>query len=284
MRRGGEPIENGATIASLGLRDGHMFFVSLLADPAPTASAAPSAGRAGDANEAPAESTGRMRRRIGRDGKVEMVAEEPSAAAGTGAAPSSGAGSDSTGSSAAPGASASSASESASFRPGMKSLGAIKKHWTLTEMTDLQKALEFKVSHQKDPDCKKLWLDAEAAAGFVAYVQGLAFQQRRFAHLLGFFTDDDEAVAVALYEPPQEGSHEQLVLLPDYRAAAVARTADLLGMQRVGVAFTHPPREADGMPFTGEELCQCARARVEAGSPAGFVVARVTMETGPRAG
>lgn len=57
----------------------------------------------------------------------------------------------------------------------------------------------------------------------------------------------------ALYEPPQEGTHEGFELLEDPRAERVEELAAALRLKRVGWIFAHPPREK-GFVFSGLEV------------------------------
>lgn len=60
-----------------------------------------------------------------------------------------------------------------------------------------------------------------------------------------------------VYEPPQENSPEGFVLLDDPREETVEQLAQLLGLQRVGWMFAHPPRE-QGYQFSSAEVSALA--------------------------
>lgn len=154
----------------------------------------------------------------------------------------------------------------------------IKKHWTFDEYMAMTKAHEFNVKSQEKAHCARVTLDTDMAVDFVTHVQGLAFQTTRVAWLYGFFTEDGEAVALASYEPPQVASADGCTLLEDPREAKVGVVAELLGMQKVGMIFSHPPREAEGRKFhlTASDALMVAKAQAEAGKGSPFAVIKIT--------
>lgn len=84
----------------------------------------------------------------------------------------------------------------------------------------------------------------------------------------------------ALYEPPQEGTHEGFELLEDPRAERVEELAAALGLKKVGWIFAHPPREK-GFVFSGLEVLTAAAEQLEAAQGVGetpFVTIRVSLE------
>ncbi|KAA0175078.1 hypothetical protein FNF27_03376 [Cafeteria roenbergensis] len=171
----------------------------------------------------------------------------------------------------------------AAFRPGMQAMRDIKRTWNWNEFMDLTRAHEFTVKQQAEAHCKKVSVDTEMMLSFVRYVQGKAFQTTRVAWLLGFFTEEGEAVAVAAYEPPQVASVDACELLEDPRAETVSALAQLLGMERVGMLYCHPPRHDPDRAFTviAPEVVMAARAQAEAGPGSPFVTVKVTAtETG----
>lgn len=61
--------------------------------------------------------------------------------------------------------------------------------------------------------------------------------------MYGKFNDDKSVRVEAIYEPPQDNSDTSFRLLDDPKADTVAAVASLLGLQKVGWVFAHPPRE-----------------------------------------
>jgi nuclear protein localization family protein 4 len=84
---------------------------------------------------------------------------------------------------------------------------------------------------------------------------------------MGFFTPEREAVVVGIYEPPQRSTDKECELLEDRDEAAAANAvADLLGLERVGVMVSHPPRsKEEGATLSGPELILSAQLAIEAG-------------------
>lgn len=56
-----------------------------------------------------------------------------------------------------------------------------------------------------------------------------------------------------LYEPPQETSPQGFILQDDPKEETVEALAKLLGLQKVGWIFAHPPRE-EGFQFSSAEV------------------------------
>jgi hypothetical protein len=89
---------------------------------------------------------------------------------------------------------------------GPSAMRDIKKQWKWHEFMDLAKAYEFVLKDTPPSRCKKVTLDTNATLDFIRNVRNSAFQTTRIAWMFGFFTEESEAVVVALYEPPQEAS------------------------------------------------------------------------------
>lgn len=90
---------------------------------------------------------------------------------------------------------------------------------------------------------------------------------------------------VTIYDPPQIGTDTRCELLEDEHAPHLNAVAELLGLERVGVIFSHPPRDKS-VVFSAPEVFMAARAQQEAnaaGRP--FVAVKVTgaPETGDTA-
>jgi nuclear protein localization family protein 4 len=65
--------------------------------------------------------------------------------------------------------------------------------------------------------------------------------------------------AHCIYEPEQEGDDMFFKLLPDPREKRVDAIAKALGLRRVGIILTHPPRDAEEIVLTAGELLLLAR-------------------------
>lgn len=143
-------------------------------------------------------------------------------------------------------------------------------------LQDLQKSLTFEVKRQEEAICSKATLDTEACGNLTTYLQNVAFQQCRMGYLYGRFADDNSAKVAAIYEPPQEVSPEDCITLDDPQESSVRLVQDLLGLQRVGWVFTHPPGREEGFRFTGKELLRAAELQLQGGEESPFVTVKVT--------
>jgi len=155
------------------------------------------------------------------------------------------------------------ATSRSAFKPGMLAMRDMKRHWNWMEFEALQKAFEFVVKRPGPAHCRRTTLDTDLGADFHNFVAEMAYQQRRFAFLYGIFREDNEVEAITLYEPPQLGSDTGLTLLEDPDAEHVEAVAKMLGLERVGIVFSHPPRDKE-IVFTSQELILAAEHQVKA--------------------
>ena len=161
-------------------------------------------------------------------------------------------------------------------------------------------------------------LDNGSADAFQAYLRTFAFQRQRFGYLYGKFIAEGEGegegkedhnnnnmpvreklfgtelpgteimpkvknqkvVVEAIYEPPQEihASQSSFVPLEDPMEDKVGALAQMLGLQRVGWIFGHPPRE-DGFQLSSEEIILAAELQIESAGgveETPFVTVKVT--------
>jgi len=120
------------------------------------------------------------------------------------------------------------------------------------------------------------------------------FQRHRFGYLYGTVEKEDgeeegeqdaepkwKVKVECIYEPPQEpdpDSPEGFQLLDDEREDRVDKLASMLGLQKVGWIFGHPPRE-DNIDMTSAEIIMAAELQLEAASgvkPTPFVTVKVS--------
>jgi nuclear protein localization family protein 4 len=175
----------------------------------------------------------------------------------------------------------------------LKKLRDVKMQWKMEDFMAFRAKLEFKISPQKQAHCARISMPTAASQSFSQYMQELNFLQKRFAFLYGFVNDSNVEVE-AIYEPPQEGTTEQFLLLDDPRAAQVQHLVESLGMQKVGVLMAHFPRSApanhpENQPWVDTpepaELIEVARQQLEVSQTdqeAGntFVFVSVTQDHG----
>ena len=110
---------------------------------------------------------------------------------------------------------------------------AIKR--TLTEMDDARRAREVEMKAPPYPQCGFVTIDADASRRFADYALELEFEQPLHAHLYGREKGVNGIQVDVMYEPAtgDAGIGERA------RATTIARA---LGLERVGFAFSHAPR------------------------------------------
>ena len=145
-------------------------------------------------------------------------------------------------------------------------------HMTVEAMV----AAQTRIERQETPACASVSFDMHAANAFQSYVQSaLAFSIKRGGILYGTIEEDGGVRVNAIYEPPQEGSADSLVLERDtYEEARAEAVASAFGWSKVGWIFTQSTKEREFI-CSGEEICQMAAIQSEMGDKA--VTALVAM-------
>lgn len=151
-------------------------------------------------------------------------------------------------------------------------------HMTVSSMV----AKQTRIERQETPTCASVSFDMHAANAFQSYVQSaLAFSIKRGGILYGTIDEEEGGgggggvFVHAIYEPPQDGSPDSLVLHrgteEEQRADAVAAA---FGWTKVGWIFTQSTKEREFI-CSAEEICQMAAIQSEMGDKA--VTALVAM-------
>lgn len=142
-------------------------------------------------------------------------------------------------------------------------------HMTVSSMV----AKQTRIERQETPTCASVSFDMHAANAFQSYVQSaLAFSIKRGGILYGTIDQDEGGgggvFVHAIYEPPQDGSPDSLVLHrgseEEYHADAVAAS---FGWTKVGWIFTQSTKEREFI-CSAEEICQMAAIQSEMGEKA----------------
>jgi nuclear protein localization protein 4 homolog len=169
------------------------------------------------------------------------------------------------------------------FRPGMMPLRSMKNQWTLNDLVELDEQFTFnftKMKKKREAFCKKATMNTEAIADLIRYMYNFDYQKIRVGYLYGKVnTDDNTVVAEAIYEPPQESTDVYFELLEDSKEDKVNAIASLLGLQKVGWVYVHPPR-AD-FDMSNLEAITAAELQLEAANgieDTTFVTIRVTLK------
>lgn len=101
-------------------------------------------------------------------------------------------------------------------------------------------AKQMRVTRQETPHCDSVSFDRDCANAFQHYVnESLAFAVKRGGFMYGTVSDEGKVEVNFIYEPPQQGTDELLILMRDpEEEKAVEAIAMGLGMRRVGFIFT----------------------------------------------
>ena len=149
-----------------------------------------------------------------------------------------------------------------------------KKEWTLTNYLEHRATKEFVLKATPDPHAKFVQIDQRASQALMNFMIGIGFGCKRFGYAYGRWCDDDSkgeleaGVQVhAIYEPAQDCTSDEIVLLPNEEGDAKAeQVAAMLGLTLVGVVIAHPARE---YAFSINEILLASRvhAKVVAADP-----------------
>lgn len=278
-----KPIDLNCSMQEQNLAHGSMIFCKVEASSSAVSSTNPSSENDGGSNSNAASDPKCMKRIIKSDGTIQLV-DDPNALSGDNA-----------------------------FRKGMMPLRDMKMKWTLQEFVDMDNQFVFKIQHQKERWVGEggVSLDNESANEFQKYLRTFKFQRQRFGYLYGKFIDEPEdedekinypkketlfgtelpdsdiiyikknskIIVEALYEPPQENDSEGFVPLDDPLEEQVDVIANLLGLQKVGWIFGHPPREK-GFQLSSSEIIMAAELQLECAQgveETPFVTVKVTV-------
>ncbi|KAJ0977685.1 hypothetical protein J5N97_013159 [Dioscorea zingiberensis] len=142
-------------------------------------------------------------------------------------------------------------------------------------------ARQVRVSRQETPHCDTASFDRDAAHAFQLYVnETLAFAVKRGGFMYGRVGEGGVVFVDFIYEPPQQGTEDALLLLrdPDEEALVEAIAAGL-GMRRVGFVFTQSVGRMGKGEYTlsAREVLQAAELHAEGGIEE-WVTALVKLE------
>ncbi|RYH11884.1 hypothetical protein EON65_38615 [archaeon] len=170
--------------------------------------------------------------------------------------------------------------KSTGFRPGMLPLRSMKMHWTLNEFVSLDEQFVYKVKAQEKSLCTLASIDATALSNFQNHIHQFGFRSMRIGYLYGKFEEGSRVRVEVIYEPPQETTDVDFKLLEDPKEHSIEVISHLLGLQKVGWIFAHPPREK-GFHFSGPEVLFAAEQQLEAAqgiNDTPFVTMKATLD------
>ncbi|XP_024373871.1 NPL4-like protein 2 isoform X1 [Physcomitrium patens] len=146
--------------------------------------------------------------------------------------------------------------------PQVTPFGAFGRKMTVEDLI----ARQIRIERQEKSHCSALSFDREAANAFQLYVhESLAFSIKRGGIMYGSVNEAGEIKVDVIYEPPQQGSEEGLLLMRDMdeekRADVIAAG---LGLRKVGFIFTQTiTQNQGGYTLSNAEIRQTAEFHAE---------------------
>jgi nuclear protein localization family protein 4 len=140
--------------------------------------------------------------------------------------------------------------------------GTFGKKMTMDDLI----ARQTRIERQEKPHCSSLSLDRDAANSFQNYVhQSLAFAVKRGGFMYGSVNEAGEVSVEFIYEPPQQGSEDRLLLMRDMEEE---KHADIiaagLGLRKVGFIFTQTVSQSKkDYTLSSIEIRQAAQLHAE---------------------
>ena len=127
-------------------------------------------------------------------------------------------------------------------------------------------ARQMRIERQENPHCSSVSFDREAASTFQHYVnETLAFAIKRGGIMYGTVDEKNDVSVEFIYEPPQQGTEDNLVLLRDPdEEKQVDAIAMGLGMRKVGFIFSQTlSQNKTDYTLSGLEIRQAVELHAE---------------------
>ncbi|KAF6175139.1 hypothetical protein GIB67_022820 [Kingdonia uniflora] len=166
--------------------------------------------------------------------------------------------------------------------PMVNPAGSFGRKMTMDDLI----AKQMRVSRQETPHCESVSFDRDGANAFQHYVNdSLAFAVKRGGFMYGTVSEEGKIEVDFIYEPPQQGMEDNLILLRDpeeeIRVEAIALG---LGMRRVGFIFTQTISQTKkDYTMSNSEVLQAAELHGESGIKE-WVTAIVKLEVNEEGG
>ncbi|GAB2279345.1 hypothetical protein Dimus_013987 [Dionaea muscipula] len=142
--------------------------------------------------------------------------------------------------------------------------GSFGKKMTMDDLI----AKQMRITRQEKPYCELVSFDRDAANAFQHYVnETLAFAVKRGGFMYGTVSEVGKVEIDFIYEPPQVGTEERLVLMRDSdEEKLVDAIAMGLGMRRVGFIFTQTVgQNKKDYTMSNVEIAQAVELHAESG-------------------
>ncbi|GLJ44607.1 hypothetical protein SUGI_0937540 [Cryptomeria japonica] len=154
--------------------------------------------------------------------------------------------------------------------------GSFGKKMTMDDLI----AKQMRIERQEKPHCQAVSFDRDAANAFQQYVnENLAFAIKRGGFMYGSVNEEGGVNVDFIYEPPQQGTEDNLFLLRDpEEEKQVEAIAIGLGLRRVGFIFTQTISQGKkDYTLSNSEIRQAVEVHAESGLKE-WVTALVKLE------
>lgn len=149
-------------------------------------------------------------------------------------------------------------------RPSFTPAGSFGRKMTMDDLI----AKQMRVTRQESPHCELVSFDRDAANAFQHYVNDtIAFGVKRGGFMYGTVADTGKVEVDFIYEPPQVGTEERLMLMRDGEEEKLVDAIAIgLGMRRVGFIFTQTiEQNKEEYTMSNLEVAQAAELHAEIG-------------------
>ncbi|XP_075500538.1 NPL4-like protein 2 [Primulina tabacum] len=160
--------------------------------------------------------------------------------------------------------------------PAFQPAGSFGRKMTIDDLI----AKQMRVTRQENPHCELVSFDRDAANAFQHYVsENLAFAVKRGGFMYGTVSEEGKVEVDFIYEPPQQGTEDNLMLLRDMDEEKLVEAIALgLGMRRVGFIFTQTiSQDKKDYTLSNSEILQAVELHAE-GDLKEWVTAMVKLE------
>ncbi|KAF4350545.1 hypothetical protein CsatB_005490 [Cannabis sativa] len=148
--------------------------------------------------------------------------------------------------------------------PAVNPAGSFGRKMTMDDLI----AKQMRVSRQENPHCELVSFDRDCANAFQHYVNdALAFAVKRGGFMYGTVSEEGKVEVDFIYEPPQQGTEENLLLFRDPDEEKIVEAIAVgLGMTRVGFIFTQTiSQDKKDYTLSNREVLQAAEFHAESG-------------------
>ncbi|XP_019051690.1 PREDICTED: NPL4-like protein 1 isoform X2 [Nelumbo nucifera] len=148
--------------------------------------------------------------------------------------------------------------------PAFHRAGSFGKKMTMNDLI----AKQMRITRQENPHCDSVSFDRDAANAFQHYVNdSLAFAVKRGGFMYGSVLEGGKVEVNFIYEPPQQGTEGNLILLRDPDEENLVEAIALgLGMRRVGFIFTQTiGQNKKDYTLSNSEILQAAELHGQSG-------------------